>query len=221
MPGDDDAGVDPANKARLRNYIRERQSGLTPDQTEDARQGLLRTLQDAPVLTHGTRLMAYSPMGNEADIGPFLHVWLAAKRPLFLPKVNPDTGTLRVCRVSDMHYLRHGYKGIMEPYLPMCPTTTPDVVDAILVPGVAFDFRGSRLGQGGGHYDRFLPTLRPGCIRIGVCHAFQLLQSGIIPLEPHDQRMDYICTPQDFYACATEGEGGHSDTPYEEGTEGE
>ena len=221
LPGDDERAVDPTTKARLRATVRQRLSALTPEQTEAARQNLLRTLMDATALSHGTRLMAYSPTGNEADIGPFLHAWLAAKRPLYFPKVNAETGSLSVCRVSDMHYLRHGYKGIMEPYLPMCPTVPPQEIDAILVPGVAFDFRGSRLGQGGGHYDRFLPTLRAGCIRIGVCHPFQLLQSGIIPLESHDQRMDYICTPQDFLACATEGEGGHSDTPYEEGTSGE
>lgn len=220
MHGDDVNSPEAATKARLRGYLRERLINLDADAMEAARQGLLQRLMAVPLFHQGTRLMVFSPTGNEADIGRFLHAWLAARRTLLFPKVSlPDR--IQVCRVSDLHYLRHGYKGIMEPYLPMCPTVPPDSVDAILVPGVAFDFRGSRLGQGGGHYDRFLPTLRPGCVRIGVCHEFQLLQTGIIPLEPHDQRMDYICTPSDFVACASEGEGGHPDTPHEEGSSGE
>ena len=60
----------------------------------------------------------------------------------------------------------------------------PATIDLVLVPGLAFTPEGGRLGQGGGHYDRFLPTVRPDCATVGVCFAEQLVDH--LPGEPHD-----------------------------------
>ena len=60
----------------------------------------------------------------------------------------------------------------------------PAELDVVVVPGLAFTLDGRRLGQGGGHYDRFLPRLRPDCVTIGACFAEQLVDD--LPREPHD-----------------------------------
>lgn len=65
-------------------------------------------------------------------------------------------------------------------------------LDVVVVPGVAFTADGCRLGQGGGHYDRFLTRLRPDCLTIGVCFAEQLVAD--LPTEPHDVRVDAVIT---------------------------
>jgi len=65
-------------------------------------------------------------------------------------------------------------------------------LDVVVVPGLGFTVDGRRLGQGGGHYDRFLPRLRPRCITIGVAFAEQLLVD--LPTEPHDARVDHVIT---------------------------
>ena len=59
-------------------------------------------------------------------------------------------------------------------------------------PGLAFTADGRRLGQGGGHYDRFLPRLRAGCVTIGAAFAEQLVDD--LPTEPHDVRLDLVVT---------------------------
>lgn len=64
--------------------------------------------------------------------------------------------------------------------------------DAILLPGLAFDLTGNRLGQGGGWYDRALENLPAGVLRIGVCFDFQLVET--LPREPHDQPVSVIVT---------------------------
>jgi 5-formyltetrahydrofolate cyclo-ligase len=65
--------------------------------------------------------------------------------------------------------------------------------DAILLPGIAFDKRGMRLGYGGGYYDRLLPQCRPACVRIGIGFDEQLLAE--IPAEDHDEHVDIVVTP--------------------------
>jgi len=68
----------------------------------------------------------------------------------------------------------------------------PRDIDVVLVPGLGFDYRGGRLGRGGGHYDRFLPQLRQDCLRIGVCFAGQIVPA--VPLEAWDQLVDAVAT---------------------------
>jgi 5-formyltetrahydrofolate cyclo-ligase len=81
---------------------------------------------------------------------------------------------------------------IREP-LPECPVVPPSEIDLILIPGLAFDRTGRRLGRGGGFYDRFLadPGLR--ATRCGVLFDCQLLPE--IPADPHDIRVDFLATP--------------------------
>jgi 5-formyltetrahydrofolate cyclo-ligase len=68
----------------------------------------------------------------------------------------------------------------------------PALLDVVVVPGLAFTADGRRLGQGGGHYDRFLRGLRPGCVTVGAGFAEQLVDD--LPTEPHDVRLDLVVT---------------------------
>ena len=99
-------------------------------------------------------------------------------------------GRMQARRVTDLSRLRPGRYGIPEPG-PDCPELAPETIDLILVPGVAFDPRCGRVGQGGGYYDRFLPLSR--ALRVGVCPEFALLDR--VPVRAHDQRMDAVVTP--------------------------
>jgi 5-formyltetrahydrofolate cyclo-ligase len=68
----------------------------------------------------------------------------------------------------------------------------PRLLDVVVVPGLAFTADGRRLGQGGGHYDRFLPRLQPACRTVGAAFAEQLVAD--LPTEPHDVRLDLVVT---------------------------
>ncbi|MET0911145.1 MAG: 5-formyltetrahydrofolate cyclo-ligase [Ilumatobacteraceae bacterium] len=72
------------------------------------------------------------------------------------------------------------------------PTLDVTLLDVVVVPGLAFTADGRRLGQGGGHYDRFLPRLRAGCVTVGAAFAEQLVAD--LPTEPHDVRLDLVVT---------------------------
>ena len=69
----------------------------------------------------------------------------------------------------------------------------PKRIDIMLVPGLAFDKHGNRLGQGGGFYDRYLPYVRQDCLTLGIALDEQVIES--VPHGTNDQRVDYIVTP--------------------------
>jgi 5-formyltetrahydrofolate cyclo-ligase len=85
-----------------------------------------------------------------------------------------------------------GILGIPEPRTDL-PEVPPDCIDWVLVPGLAFDDHGYRLGRGAGHYDRLLPRLRPDAICWSLCLSCQLLP--ILPIEPHDRPVNGVTAP--------------------------
>ena len=90
--------------------------------------------------------------------------------------------------------MQEGYRGIMEPS-PQAPIVTE--VDLVVVPGMAFDAKGNRLGRGGGFYDRLLPSLT--CPKVGVCRQNQLVEE--VPVQEWDQKVDIVITPSNCYIC--------------------
>jgi 5-formyltetrahydrofolate cyclo-ligase len=91
--------------------------------------------------------------------------------------------------------VRHRF-GMLEPAADL-PVVDPTTLDLVLVPGVAFDRRGGRLGFGGGYYDRFLPTTP--ALRVGVTYDPCLADS--LPCSDHDQHIDWVVTPTQEIYC--------------------
>lgn len=96
---------------------------------------------------------------------------------------------MKICRYTHDTNVGHGSFGIMEPQADAF--TDYEQIDLILVPGMAFDRHGHRLGRGKGYYDRFLSQAKD-CYKIGVCFPFQLVDE--VPTDEHDVRMDEIIT---------------------------
>jgi 5-formyltetrahydrofolate cyclo-ligase len=95
-------------------------------------------------------------------------------------------------KIADFNDLSPGHYGILEPEFERCKVISPNDIDAIIIPGLAFDECKRRLGYGGGYYDRFITGVRNDCTRVAVCFDFQVLE--YIPTESHDQRMDILVT---------------------------
>jgi 5-formyltetrahydrofolate cyclo-ligase len=137
---------------------------------------------------------------SEWDTRPLLHDALARGAAVALPRVNEATRMIELHRVRDASGdIAPGYRGIPEP-LGSLPRVDPAQVEWILVPGVAFDMRGRRLGYGGGYYDRLLPLLPPQATRIAGAFEVQLVQS--IPAAPHDLTVHAIATPARWIVTA-------------------
>ncbi len=134
------------------------------------------------------------PHKSEWDTRPVFAAAFAAGKTVVLPRVNAGTRMLELHRVTDIvRDVGAGYRGIAEP-LNHAPMVDAAVIDWILVPGVAFDLSGRRLGYGGGFYDRLLSQVARGVPRIAGAFDLQVVPS--VPAAPHDLKVDSIVTEQ-------------------------
>lgn len=137
-------------------------------------------------LTDYQIIMAYWPLPDEVDIRPLLDRLVSEGRIVLLPCVI-DKETMMICRYNSTADLTEGAFHIMEPTGASYPTEDP--IDAAIIPGVAFDAAGHRLGRGRGYYDRFLAA-HPHIYKIGVCFSFQHVSE--VPTLEHDISMDVV-----------------------------
>lgn len=137
-----------------------------------------------------TDIMAYVPIHSEVDITGLLLQILADQKKLYLPKTYVETGCMEFFRVRDLSELIKGAYHIPEP---VCTEPFDSSKSAlILVPGVAYDERGYRMGYGGGYYDRFLYKKRSNWIT--MMPAFYEQKVSELPIEKTDQKIDFIIT---------------------------
>ena len=157
---------------------------LTPAYRQEASHALCTQLLRLPLLHALSHVAAFMALPDEPDLGAFIaHV--PPSMQLHLPRVTGEHEMefypYRPAELSaDNRY------GILEPQSALAPTP-PELLQAVLVPGLAFDAAGHRLGRGKGFYDNYL-LRNPNALRIGVGFAFRLLPS--VPFEERDQRLD-------------------------------
>lgn len=174
----------------LRDRLRaQRAARSRQEQARDAEAVAARILA-LPAYQCARTVMAYAAARGEIALDAVMADALMRGKALALPLCT-GPGRMQARRVTALSELTPGRYGIPEPG-GTCPEVNPDSIDLILVPGVAFDVRGGRVGQGGGYYDRFLPGTR--ALRVGVCPDFALLDA--VPVQGHDARMDGIVTPE-------------------------
>ena len=146
-------------------------------------------------------VLAYVGFGSELRTEAFLRRVLGDGKVLLLPRVNREERRLVLYEVKDpAQELEAGTWGIREPKPDLCRRVEPAAIDFALVPGVAFDRRGARLGYGGGYYDRLLAGCT-GSRPFLVAAAFELQVVDEVPLEEHDVRVDLIVTEGDSYTA--------------------
>ena len=146
---------------------------------------IMQQVEAMPAFADAKVVLLYWSMADEVQTHPFVERWYRDK-VLLLPCVDGDD--LRLRRYTGPECMVAGEQfGIGEPTGP--EWTDLDAVQMIVVPGVAFDSKGNRMGRGRGFYDRLLKST-PHAVKVGVAYGFQMLES--IPTEPHDVRMDHV-----------------------------
>jgi len=172
-----------------KEIIRKQMRSLGPESDPGSlwyRLSALHEFKDA-----GTVLLFWSIPGE-----PFSHDFISkvsSIKRVVLPRVVGETLELREYAGDTMIA---GYRGIMEPGS-RAAIVQPSEIDFAVVPGLAFDAKGRRLGRGKGYYDRLLPLL--GCMKVGVCLESHFV--GEVPVEKHDIPLDMVITPNNLYIC--------------------
>lgn len=179
-------------KAALRRTALEARQSLDDGQRRAASDQIVGRVLAIPELLRARTVVTYAARADEADLaGALAHLHDRSIRTLF-PRVRDDD--LELVAATDLLTLTLGYRGIREP---VGPNVDAGVVDVALLPGVAFDVVGGRLGHGGGHYDRLLGRLPPHALRVGIAFSCQVVPR--VPREDHDEPVDIVVTEKATY----------------------
>ena len=134
---------------------------------------------------------------REVDTKPFIHhLETFPQIQIGAPRVNFKTKEVTHHRYCEDD-LERNHWGILEPP-DNSPILEPKLFDMVLVPMIAFDRLGHRIGYGGGYYDRFLAKVRPDCLRIGLCFDLGFVESKI-PAREHDILLDGVITESRYH----------------------
>ena len=173
------------SKAEIRKRMRELKRAVPPEEKLRRSGAIMARVEQLPAFREAGVVLLYWSMADEVQTHGFVERWYREKT-LLLPCVQGDDLVLRQytgaeCMVSGEQF------GIGEPT--GAEWTDLGAVEMIVVPGVAFDREGNRMGRGRGFYDRLLKST-PRAMKVGVCYDFQMIED--VPVEPHDVKMDCV-----------------------------
>lgn len=137
-------------------------------------------------------IMLYASFRSEVNTFPIIERTLKEGKTVVLPVVNALQRRLELYRINSLDDLSPGYMGIMEPKPERAVAIEESSLDFILLPGVAFDERGGRIGYGGGYYDRLVKNLTGNTRLVSLAYEEQIVEH--VPLEQHDQRVHAVIT---------------------------
>lgn len=167
---------------------------LLPDERDAQSRRIIDRLLTNSVFTNAKNIFCYLSRDDEVSTGDFITEALKTKQ-IFLPKICDDL--LVPTRFTGETNLVKGLYGILEPQCPVMPSESLEI-DLILLPGVAFDTEGNRLGMGKGYYDRYLKTI-PAVTTVGLAFDFQVVDK--VPTDDYDVPVSFVVTPNEFYTC--------------------
>ncbi len=179
-------------KSDLRREIREQRRRLDPGWVRQASERIQRRLLALPEWVAARRVCCYLATPAEVQTGSLLAVCRQMNKPVWAPAWREETGRYECVRLNPDAPLAAGRYGILEPAREKQDAGGADL-DLAIVPGLAFDRRGGRLGHGRGYYDRLLaaPPLAQA-LKIGLAFAFQL--RAAVPTGASDAPMDIVVT---------------------------
>ena len=189
----------PETKSSLRRRMLGRRDVMDTWTRAALSRAIVRDIVETSVYRRSNTVMAYASFGNELQTDEFVRHVLDQGKILLLPKVNRQRELLEIYRVRDpVQDLRVGTWGIREPRPDRCARMEPHIIDFVLVPGLAFDRRGRRLGYGGGFYDKLLADSLSPCAWL-VAGAFESQMVEKVPVDEHDMPMDVVVTERGHY----------------------
>lgn len=177
------------SKDNLRKEMKEKRKQLAPEQMQQAAQMIARRLTDLLPVQKAKTIMGYASIRNEVDLEPFYEEQYRLGKTILLPRV--EGNEIKAVPWQGWQETSVSSFGIREPQGDFYPA---EKIDVVLVPGLAFDGSGYRVGYGRGYYDRFLPGLRRDAFKCGICYEFQVVES-VFPHE-NDISVHWIVTEQ-------------------------
>ncbi len=178
-------------KKALRSRIAAALRQMSPEDRRLRSARLAGELQADELFQKSRTVFCYVSMPEEFDTHGLIRRLLSEGRTVLVPRVLAAEGVLEARRLTRWEgSFVPGPFGILEPDPGVLPAADPAAIDCVIVPGLAFDREGYRLGRGKGYYDKFLSRLGRKAARIAP--AFECQRVDRVPREPHDEKVDRV-----------------------------
>lgn len=173
------------DKKALRSRIREKKRAMTEEEIVSRSKKLAALFYESEAYQNARTIYGYLSYNQEVRTVPMLEKALADGKAVAVPKVYGDE--MKFILMTDLSQVCKGFAGIPEPISDGPEAHDPTAL--VLMPGLAFDSQGHRMGYGGGFYDKFLAS-EPEHPTLALCYEFQMLPS--LETEPHDIPVDTV-----------------------------
>ncbi|MFP5221323.1 MAG: 5-formyltetrahydrofolate cyclo-ligase [Acidobacteriota bacterium] len=190
------------DKQALRKAMLARRRALAPDRVRDASLRAAARVETLDAWRQAREVLVYLAFGGEIETAALLDPLFRRGVRVLAPRCRPEqAGRLDVACLTCISQLAPGAYGIPEPHPELCPALDDFSPDAALIPAVAFDRRGGRLGFGQGYYDRLLagPEFRKTFL-IGLAHGFQVVDA--LPVDPWDRPVHAVVSDEEIIRIA-------------------
>lgn len=178
------------SKMDLRKIMKEERKKLNASDKEKYDTSIFKFLIHSDEYKKAHVLFIYVSYNNEADTHSIICHALKDNKIVCVPKVISREYGMKAVQIKCFQDLKPGAYGILEPESNCCMDAKN--IDLVVLPGLAFDSEGGRLGYGAGFYDRFLCNLRDDVMLIGLAYKFQIVEK--VPMDSHDYRIEKIIT---------------------------
>ena len=182
-------------KAAIRSEIRDRLQGLDSQRKAEHDRRILGRVMALPAFQRAQKVFCYLPLAHEVNTRPLVEALLEVHGVAYVPVTDLDERMLRVAELTSMAELVEGAYGILEPADPRL--VDPATIEVWIVPGIAFDARGYRVGHGGGYFDAFFHAHSTDALKIALAYALQLVDA--VPASDHDVPVDLVVTEAEIW----------------------
>ena len=178
-------------KSELRELMKAKREGMSLSLKENMDRKIYYNLIHNEKYVNAKNIFIYVSYKSEVNTHKIIENALLSGKRISVPKVISKKAGMKSFEIKSFSDLQSGKFGILEPHEETVETLS-DTFDLIIVPGLAFDKQGGRLGYGGGYYDRFLCNLKSNALLLALAYDFQLINE--VPMEKFDIRINGIIT---------------------------
>ncbi len=179
------------DKKRLRREILKLRKEINFDEKKNFDNAIHNKFFKSKFYSQCKNIFVYISYDSEIDTKTLIERALKYGKNIYVPRTNYETKLMEAVKIVSLENLIEDKHGILEPKEDELATNL-DNIDLIIIPGVAFDKSGGRMGYGGGFYDRYLNKCKKDMHKISLAYDFQILD--YIPMDNHDIKVDYIIT---------------------------
>jgi 5-formyltetrahydrofolate cyclo-ligase len=182
-------------KLEIRNEIGKRLDALSDGEHSKKNTIITERLFNFANFLESKISLLYMDLGYEVKTHEIIKRCLRYNKVVILPAFMEDTYRMKLMKIDNLgSSLRPGPRGVLEPNPAKCKAVPIEHIDIAIIPGIAFDEKGGRIGSGMGYYDRLIPDLAITTRKVALAFEEQIIQQ--VPMESHDKHVDIIITDE-------------------------